>query len=281
MHTCRSPFHLSISRTRGVCGLAIDRAPHNGHAATVTAHVHAQLITHVRIEPPSVLNACGSRAHEPPHDTTIMHREHWRPRRPRSRNRRAASSMIASKRPRPSQRPQRPLPACRTAGYVAASRQAAAATICSQSSQTLPPSTDERMSADVSFSGSDRVGSRSKRCLPEAIPRWMAASRHSPRDIWSSLSVRRANLRTFTKRVTRMYLLSLDASRVLHRTKTGRCARRVRTYPFYRHGRAVTEAAKEGTCVQSVARTFHGSKKASVAPLSFDVRFCKCIRSVL
>ena len=48
---------------RVVCGLAIDRAPDNGHVATADAHVRVRLATHVRIEPPSVLNACGSRAH--------------------------------------------------------------------------------------------------------------------------------------------------------------------------------------------------------------------------
>ena len=55
---------------RGVCGRAIDRAPHNGHAATAAAHVRVRLAMHVRIEPPSVQNASGSRAHEPLHDTT-------------------------------------------------------------------------------------------------------------------------------------------------------------------------------------------------------------------
>ena len=65
-----------------------------------------------------------------------------------------------------------------------------------------------------------------------------------------------------------MYLLCLNASRAMHRTKAGRCARRVRTYPSYRHGRAVAEAAEEGTCVESIARTFQRPKKASVAPLN-------------
>ena len=86
-------FIRAFPRMRGGCGLAIDRAPHNGHDATAAAHVRAQLVTHVSIEPPSVLNACGSRAYEPPHDTRIMRREHGRPRRLRSQNRRSASSM--------------------------------------------------------------------------------------------------------------------------------------------------------------------------------------------
>ena len=89
-HRFISAFHAYES----VCGLAIDRAPHNGHSATATAYVRVCLATHVRIEPPNVLNACGSRAHEPLHDTSIIQREHGRPRWPRQQNRRAASSMI-------------------------------------------------------------------------------------------------------------------------------------------------------------------------------------------
>jgi len=67
---------------RGVCGRAIDRAPHNGHAATAAAHVRAHLVAYVRIQPPSVQNAFGSRANEPLRDTRIMRREHGHPRPP-------------------------------------------------------------------------------------------------------------------------------------------------------------------------------------------------------
>ena len=90
-HRFISAFHAHES----VCGLEIDLAHHNGHVATATAHARVLLATHVRIQPPSVQNASRSRAHEPPHDTSIMHREHGRPRRPRPQNRRAASSMIS------------------------------------------------------------------------------------------------------------------------------------------------------------------------------------------
>ena len=89
-HRFISAFHVYES----VCGLAIDRAPHNGHSATATAYVRVCLATHVWIEPPNVLNACGSRAHEPLHDTQIAHREHGRPQRPKSQNRCSDSSMI-------------------------------------------------------------------------------------------------------------------------------------------------------------------------------------------
>ena len=44
---------------------------------------------YVRIKPQSVLNACGSRAHELLHDTTITRCEHDWPRRPISQNRRS------------------------------------------------------------------------------------------------------------------------------------------------------------------------------------------------
>ena len=51
-----------------------------------------------------------------------------------------------------------------------------------------------------------------------------------------------------------MYLLWFNASRVSYRVLTGACARRVCRRPSSRHGRAVPEAAAEGTCVQSVGR---------------------------
>ena len=62
--TCRSPFLGAYSPTTGSCGLAIDRAPHNVHAATAAAHVRVQLAEHVRIKPPRVPNASACRAHE-------------------------------------------------------------------------------------------------------------------------------------------------------------------------------------------------------------------------
>ena len=146
---CRSPFQLSISLTRGVCGLAIDRAPHNSHAATAAAHVRVRLAAYVRTQPPSVQNASGSRAHEPLHDTTA----HGRPQRLRPQNRRSASSMdsqaatatTAAITPtvanvlKSCPRCKQPPTSCTT--------------ICSQSSQTLPPSTVERVSASAAVTG--------------------------------------------------------------------------------------------------------------------------------
>ena len=96
----------------------------------------------------------------------------------------------------------------------------------------------ERGWVDVSFSSSHRVGSRSMRCLLEVIPRCVVAGGHSPRDIRSSLSVRRAHLRKFTRSVRRMYLLWFNALRVSYRVLMGSCARRVAMTPSSRHGRA-------------------------------------------
>ena len=146
---CRSPFQLSISRMRGVCGLAIDRAPHNGHAATAAAHVRVRLAAYVRTQPPSVQNASGSRAHEPLHDTTA----HGRPQRPKSQNRSSDSSMIIQ---------QAPATTAATTATIAnvpksCPRCCQPPSSCSHhlqpSSQTLPPSTVERVSASAAVTG--------------------------------------------------------------------------------------------------------------------------------
>ena len=78
-----------------------------------------------------------------------------------------------------------------------------------------------RCGENVKVSGGDKEGSSSQECLPEAIPRCVAACRRSPPDILLTLSVRRADLCRFTRRVTRMYLLCSFALRVSHRTLTG------------------------------------------------------------
>ena len=146
---CRSPFQLSISLTRGVCGLAIDRAPHNGHAATAAAHVRVRLVAYVRMQPPSVHNASGSRAHEPLHDTTA----HGRPQPPKSRNRSSDSSMIIQ--------PATTTTAATTATITnvpkSCPRCCQPPSSCSHhlqpSSQTLPSSLDEWMSPSAAVTG--------------------------------------------------------------------------------------------------------------------------------
>ena len=143
---CRSPF---FSHARGVCSRAIDRAPHNGHAATAAAHVRVRLDTHVRIEPPSVQNASGSRAHEPLHDTTA----HGRPQPPKSRNRSSDSSMIIQ------QAPATTAASAATITNVPKScpRCCQPPSSCSHhlqpSSQTLPSSPDEWMSPSAAVTG--------------------------------------------------------------------------------------------------------------------------------
>ena len=63
-----------------------------------------------------------------------------------------------------------------------------------------------------------------------------------------------------------MYLLCFNALRVLHRTKTGPCARRVRRDPSNPHGQATSETAATGTCVRIVARASRGSEKVPTGP---------------
>ena len=227
------------------------RARLSGHTITAIAHVRVHRAAYVRINPPSVPNAFGSRAHEPLHDTPITRCEHGCPRRPRSQNRGSASSMRS---------PASPTTTAATPPTTASvpkslPRCCRPPSCCShhlQPKQRNPVA--ERGWVDVSFSSSHRVGSRSMRCLLEVIPRCVVAGGHSPRDIRSSLSVRRAHLRKFTRSVRRMYLLWFNASRVSYRVLTGPWRRRVSRDPSSRHSRAVPHAASSGTGVQSVAR---------------------------
>ena len=75
---------------------------------------------------------------------------------------------------------------------------------------------------NVKVSRGLRAGSSSKRCSYGVNTRCVGAGRHSPREISSTLPVRRADLHGFTRRETRMYLLRSNASRDLDRTLTGR-----------------------------------------------------------
>ena len=87
-HRFISAFHAYES----VCGLAIDRAPHNVHAATAAAHVRVQLAAHVRINPPSVPNASACRAHELLADGRSRRREQLPPMQSSPQDRRSAAS---------------------------------------------------------------------------------------------------------------------------------------------------------------------------------------------
>ena len=107
-----------------------------------------------------------------------------------------------------------------------------------------------------------------KGCSPGMNIRCSVPIRHSARKICSNLPARRVDLRGFTRRSARMYLPRFNASRVSHQTWTGRCAHCVRTYPSSRHGRAVSEAAMEGTRAWTALGHREVSKIASISPLS-------------
>ena len=169
-------------------------------------------------QPSSVLKGSGSRAHEALHDTQIMRCEHGWPRPPRSQNRRSASSM-----PSPAT-PTTAAATTPTSGSVPTSwpRCCRPPRLCSHHLQPkLPNPATERGSVDVSFSGGHKVGSRLKRCLPGVNPRCVLVGGRSSRDILSTLPARRADLRGFTRSVTRMYRLCSSASCVTHRVLTG------------------------------------------------------------
>ena len=103
----------------------------------------------MRVEPPSVQNASGSRAHEPLHDTTA----HGRPQPPKSRNRSSDSSMIIQ---------QAPATTAATTATItnvpkSCPRCCQPPSSCSHhlqpSSQTLPSSPDEWMSPSAAVTG--------------------------------------------------------------------------------------------------------------------------------
>ena len=98
-----------------------------------------------------------------------------------------------------------------------------------------------------SFTRGDEAISSMKGCSLCILLRCVAPTRRIAREVCSTLPARRVDLSKFTRRFTRMYLPRFNASRVLHRTWTGRCAHCVRTYPSSWLGCGVTEAAVEGT----------------------------------
>ena len=91
-----------------------------------------------------------------------------------------------------------------------------------------------RCGEHVKVSRGLRAGSSLQRCLPEVNPRCLAAGRRSPPDIASTLSVRRADLRRFTRRSRRRYHSRSSALRDLDRTWTGTWRRSATVYPSRR-----------------------------------------------
>ena len=187
-----------MSRTRDDRDRSRQRTRLSGQTATANAHVRVHLTAYVRTKPPSVPNAFASREREPLHDTTITRCKHDRPQRPRSPNRRSASSM---------QSPSSPATTAAATPTVVSvpkswPRCCWPPSCCSHHLQPKQPNpVAERGWVDVSFSSSHKVRSRSMRCVPEVLLRCVVAGRHSPRDFCSSLSVRHAHLRKFTRSV--------------------------------------------------------------------------------
>jgi hypothetical protein len=180
--------------------------------------VRAQLATHARIEPPSVLNASTCCEHEPLQYRRIMRCKHRPSMQSSPQDRRSAASV----------RPSGGLASTAATTQMFAAMPTSLPRCCCSPcccSHHLPPKLPkpvaERGSVDVSFSGGHKVGSRLKRCLPEVNPRCVLAGGRSSRDILSTLPARRTDLRGFAMSVTRMYRLCSNASCVTHRVLTG------------------------------------------------------------
>ena len=125
-----------------------------------------------------------------------------------------------------------------------------------------------RCGENLKVSGGDKEGSSSQGCLPEAIPRCVAACRRSPPDISLTLSVRRADLCRFTKRVTRMYLLCDNATEPSDRVWMGTWRRHVSMCPSRRRQRTVPRRASGGTCAYRATPHIVGTKLVPTLPLS-------------
>jgi len=104
--------------------------------------------------------------------------------------------------------------------------------------------------------------------------RCVRATRASARDICSTLPARRVDLSRFTMSVRRMGLLCSNASRDSIRVFAGRCVQCVRTYPSSRLGRALTEAAMEGTRAWTALGHREVPRKVPTAPLSIGDWHC-------
>ena len=131
----------------------------------------------------------------------------------------------------------------------------------------LPNAGIERGGEHGSFMRGDEASSSMKGCSLCMYLRCVRATRASARDMCSTLPARRVDLRGFTSAVVRMYLLCQNASRDSHRVLTGPWRRRVRRDPSSRHGRALAEAAMDGTRVQSAPRHRKGPEKFLPEPL--------------
>ena len=163
---CRSPFHLSIftheRRLRPRDRPRSSQRP-NRYRCRTCARAPRRARKDSAAKCPKRFRQSHTRAAA---RHRITHCEHGRPQRPRLQNRRSASSMISQ---------QAPATTAATALTVTNVLKSWSCCCCSPSccSHHLQPKqrnpVAEHGRVDVSFSSSDRAGSRSKRCLPEVI----------------------------------------------------------------------------------------------------------------
>ena len=111
----------------------------------------------------------------------------------------------------------------------------------------LPNAGIERDGEHGSFMSGHEASPSMKGCVLGMNLRCVVPVRHSAPDMCSTLPARCADLRGFTRRSTRMYLLCSNALRDMLRTWMGTRRRCATVCPSSRHGRAVPEAAVEGT----------------------------------
>ena len=117
-----------------------------------------------------------------------------------------------------------------------------------------------------------------KGCSLGMLLRCMRATRAKARDICSTLPARGVDLRRFTRAVGRMYLLTPNALRVLHRTKTGTWRRRATMCPSGRHGRAISSSSVPSfaLCKTVPSCSLQDAKMCTLRPSTCDASEKAC-----
>ena len=113
-----------------------------------------------------------------------------------------------------------------------------------------------------------------KRCSPDVNTRCVGATRRSPRDISSTLPVRRANLRRFTRRSRRWYLLCENANELSDRVWMGPSARHVSMGPSRRRQHTVPRRASKGTAAYPAIPHIDGVKIVPTGPVNCTSDTC-------
>ena len=164
--------------------------------------------------PTSVPCASSSGAHETHNDGKITRCEHGQPRRSSSQDRRSVASA------RPSGALASTAATTQTSASVPKSLQRCR---CSPSScshhlpANLPNAGIVRGGEHGSFMCGHEASSSMKECLLGMHLRCVVSVRHGARDMCSTLPARCADLRGFTRRSTRMYLLCKNANELSDR----------------------------------------------------------------